>query len=153
MYYASLRDLIVTLGNYPNLSLLNAGNAINRGVEFNSEWTAWGHIRVQGGYAYVRSTNLPPLVPANKFNYSVTVPVRRLTMDFSGISSGRRAANAKRTTYLDRYTDARLRLSYPLGEHSTLFAQVDNLFDRRYEFLSGYPMPGINATGGVTLRF
>jgi outer membrane cobalamin receptor len=153
VYYASLQDLIVVLGYYPDLSLLNAGNAINRGVEFNSEWTPLGQIRVQGGYAYVRSTNLAPLVPASKFNYSITIPLRRLTADFSGISAGRRYTDTTHTAYMGQYTDARVRLSYPLGEHSTLFALVDNLFDRQYEFLPGYPMPGINATGGFTLKF
>jgi iron complex outermembrane receptor protein len=153
VYYASLRDLIVTLGRYPNLSLLNAGDAANRGVEFNSEWTSRRHIRLQGGYAYVRSTNLPPLIPASKLNYSISLPLRRLTLDFNGITAGRRYASTARTRRLSRYTDARLRLSYPLGEHSTVFALVDNLFDRRYEFISGYPMPGVNATGGLTVKF
>ncbi len=153
VYYASLRDLIVTLGNYPDLALLNAGDAINRGVEFNSEWNLGGRIRVQGGYAYLRSTNLAPLVPANKFNYSVSIPLRRLTVDFSGISVGRRHADTAHTAYLNGYTDGTLRLSYPLAERSTVFALVDNLFNRRYEFLPGYPMPGTNAAGGITLKF
>jgi len=34
-----------------------------------------------------------------------------------------------------------------------LFALVDNLFNRRYQLIPGYPMPGINAAGGVTLKF
>jgi vitamin B12 transporter len=153
VYYANLRDLIVTLGNYPDLVLLNAGDAVNRGFEFNSEWTPPGHVRVQAGYAYLRSTNLAPLVPSNKLNYSVAIPVRRLTVNFSGISAGRRYADTTHTNYLDGYTDATLRLSCPLGEHSTVFVLADNLFNRRYEFLPGYPMPGINAAGGFTLRF
>jgi outer membrane cobalamin receptor len=153
VYYASLRDLIVVLGNYPNLVTLNDGNAVNRGVEFNSEWNPLGRVRVQAGYAYLRSTNLAPLVPANKFNYSVAIPVRRLTVDISGISAGRRYADTTRTTYLGSYTDATLRLSYPLGERASVFALVDNLLNRRYEFLQGYPMPGINAAGGFTLKF
>ncbi len=153
VYYANLRDLIVSLGNYPNMVTLNGGNAINRGVEFNSEWTPVGRVRVQAGYAYLQSTNLAPLVPANKFNYSIAIPVRRLRVDFSGISAGRRYADLTHTTYLGSYTYATLRLSHPLGEHTAVFALVDNLFNRRYEFLAGYPMPGINAAGGFTLKF
>jgi len=153
LYYANMRDLIVTLGNYPNLDLLNAGDAINRGVEFRSEWTPWGRIRVQGGYAYVRSTNLAPLVPQHKFNYSVSVPLRRLTADFSGISAGRRFADTRHTSYLGEYTVARLRLAYPLSEHVTSFVLIDNLFNREYAYLSGYPMPGVNAAGGLSVKF
>ena len=153
VYYADLKNLIVSLGNYPNMTTLNAGNALNRGVEFNSEWTPWRHIRVQGGYSYLRSTNLAPYVPANKFNYSVEIPMRRFTADLSGISAGRRFTDTTHTSYLGEYTDATLRLSYSLSEHSTVFALVDNLLNRRYEFIPGYPMPGINAAGGFTLKF
>jgi hypothetical protein len=30
---------------------------------------------------------------------------------------------------------------------------VDKLFDRGYSVVPGYPMPGINATGGLSLSF
>jgi len=42
---------------------------------------------------------------------------------------------------------------HQLGEHSTVFALVDNLFNYQYEYLPGCPMPGINAAGGFTLKF
>jgi hypothetical protein len=29
---------------------------------------------------------------------------------------------------------------------------VDNFIDERYEVVTGYPMPGINAAGGFSLR-
>ena len=153
VYYASLQNLIVSLGNWPNMTTLNAGNALNRGVEFNSECLLPRHIRIQGGYGYVRSTNLAPYVPADKFNYSIEAPLRRLTADFSGISVSRRYTDMTHTSYMGTYTDAALRLSYPLTERTSVFALVDNLFNRRYEFLPGYPMPGINASGGFTVKF
>jgi outer membrane receptor protein involved in Fe transport len=30
---------------------------------------------------------------------------------------------------------------------------VDNLFNRRYEVLAGYRMPGTNAAAGIDLKF
>ena len=152
-YYADLHNLIVSLGNWPDMTTLNAGNALNRGFEFNSEWTPRRRVRVQGGYSYLRSTNLAPYVPANKFNYSVEVPVRRLTADFSGVSMGRRFDDITHTSYMGGYTNATLRLSYPLGERSTIFAMIDNLFNERYRFIPGYPMPGVTAAGGFTVKF
>ncbi len=92
-------------------------------------------------------------MPAGKFNYSVAIPLRRLTLDLSGISAGRRFVDATHTGYLGAYSDATLRLGYPLGERSTVFVLLDNLLNRRYEFLRGYPMLGINAAGGFTLKF
>jgi iron complex outermembrane receptor protein len=151
-YYADLRDIIVTLGRYPNMTLLNAGSAINRGMEFSGEWTTARRIRLQGGYAYLRSTNPQVLVPRNKVNYSLSLPLRKSNLDFSGISAGRRPGNVARTVYLDAYSNARLRLSHPLNEHLTVFAMVDNLFNQSYEYLPGYPMPGISAVGGFTWK-
>ncbi|HTP88947.1 MAG TPA: TonB-dependent receptor [Bryobacteraceae bacterium] len=153
VYYARLDDMIVVLGRYPNLNLQNAGAAINRGLEVSSEWRPLGRVRVQGGYGYVRSTNLAPYVPAHKVNYSVEFPVRRLTVDFSGITVGQRYTSTAHTAHLDGYTDATLRLSYPLGERWTFFAMADNLFNQSYQFLPGYPMPGVNGSGGFMLRF
>jgi outer membrane receptor protein involved in Fe transport len=135
------------------MTTLNAGNAINRGVEFSSEWMPWRRIRVRGGYNYITSTNLAPYVPANKFNYSVEIPVGRLAADFSAISAGRRFTDTTHTTYLGEYTDATLRLSYRLGERTTLFLLADNLLNRSCQLIPGYPMPGINAAGGFTLKF
>jgi outer membrane cobalamin receptor len=79
--------------------------------------------------------------------------MHRLTADFSGISAGQRYTDTTHPSYLGEYTDATLRLSYPLGERTTVFALVDNLFNRRYQLIPGYPMPGINAAGGFTLKF
>ncbi len=153
VYYSSLQNLVVSLGNWPNMTTLNAGSAINRGVEFSSEWMPGRRIRVRGGYNYIASTNLAPYVPANRFNYSVEIPVGRLTADLSGSSAGRRFTDTTHTTYLGEYTDATLRLSYRLGERTTFFLLVDNLFNRTYQLIPGYPMPGINAAGGFTLKF
>ena len=35
----------------------------------------------------------------------------------------------------------------------TAFVSVDNLLDKRYEVLAGYPMPGINASAGLMVTF
>jgi outer membrane receptor protein involved in Fe transport len=35
----------------------------------------------------------------------------------------------------------------------SLFVLVDNLFNRRYEVVTGYPMAGVNALGGIDIHF
>jgi len=35
----------------------------------------------------------------------------------------------------------------------SVFPTLDNLFDRRFEGVPGYTMPGVNAAGGVTVSF
>ncbi|MGE5568648.1 MAG: TonB-dependent receptor [Rhodospirillales bacterium] len=152
-YYADLSNLIVVTGRFPNLQLLNAGSAVNRGVEAMLRWRAQRRVAIQAGYAALRSTNLAPYVPANKFNYSVEFDAGRAFVSFGGMLVGKRWADQQHTSELDRYLLGVLRLTVPVNRKWNVFATVDNLFNRRYEVVPGYPMPGANAAGGFTVSF
>lgn len=152
-YYASLSNLIITTGRYPNMKLLNAGAALNRGVETTGRWRAHRRVALQGGYMWLRSTNLAPYIPAQKFNYGVDVDAGRAFVYFGGMSIGSRWADAAHKTKLDAYQFGSLKFTVPVSSGWRFTAAVDNLFNRRYQVVTGYPMPGINAAGGITVSF
>jgi iron complex outermembrane receptor protein len=152
-FYAELSDLIVTTGRYPNLALRNTGAALNRGIEVAGRLRASRRVAIHSGYAYLRSTNLAPYVPSNKWNYGADVNAGRVFVYFGGMMVGERWADAQHSSKLAGYPLGELKLTVPLGERWRVFALVDNLFDRRYSVVPGYPMPGINATGGLSLSF
>ena len=87
-YYASLDNLVVTTGRFPNLQLLNSGAALNRGIETTARWRVHRRVTVQSGYAYLRSTNLALYVPGQKFNYGIDVDAGRASIYFGGMSVG-----------------------------------------------------------------
>jgi outer membrane cobalamin receptor len=152
-YYASLDNLIVTPGYYPNLRLLNTGAALNRGIETTARWRVHKRVAVQSGYAYLRSTNLAPYVPAQKFNYGIDVDAGRALLYFGGMSVGARWADSQHSGKLEAYTLGSLKMTVPLNRQWHLTAMVDNLFNQSYQVVTGYPMPGINAAGGFTVSF
>lgn len=152
-YYSSLSNQIVTLGRFPNLRLENAGRAILRGVDIQSQWRPSRAWMVSAGAGVLRSAQIAPLIPANKFNGSVRYQLRRFTAGLSAMVVGRRFANAARTAELGGYPLLTLQGSWRASRRTTFFALADNLLNRRYEILPGYVMPGINAAGGVTLQF
>jgi outer membrane receptor protein involved in Fe transport len=152
-YYADLSNLIIVTGRYPNLQLLNGGGALNRGVEAMLRWRAHRRLTIQSGYAALRSTNLSPYVPANKFNYAVEFDAGRAFVSFGGMLAGKRWADAQHTRELDSYQLGTLRLTVPVNKNWSFFGTVDNLFNQRYEVIPGYPMPGANAAGGFTVSF
>jgi outer membrane receptor protein involved in Fe transport len=153
VYYADLSNLIVTTGRFPNLNLQNTGHALNRGWEGSVRWRPQKRVALQSGYAYLRSTNLAPYVPAHKWNYAVELDAGRVFVHVGGMTVGRRWADAGRTRELPGYTLATLRFTVPVKRHWNLFGMLDNLLDRRYEVVNGYPMPGVNATGGFSFSF
>jgi len=46
-----------------------------------------------------------------------------------------------------------MKCTIPIRRRLSVFALVDNLLNRRYEVVTGYPMPGLNAVGGMDIRF
>ncbi|MBM3744219.1 MAG: TonB-dependent receptor [Acidobacteria bacterium] len=152
-YYADLSNVIVTLGRFPNLQLDNAGRALHRGLEGTARWSARPGLHLNAGYAWLHSTNLPPLLPEHKWNYAVEWDARRAFLHLGGMSVGRRFADLTRRRQLGAYTLATLRLSVPLQRGWNAHVTVDNLLNRRYEVLAGYPMPGVNALAGMSFRF
>lgn len=152
-YYSSLSNQIVTLGRFPNLRLENSGRAILRGVEVQSQWRASRAWMVSAGKGVLRSAQIAPLIPANKFNGALHYQHSRFSASLSAMVAGRRYANAARTATLGGYPLLTLQGSWKASRRATVFALVDNLLNRRYEILPGYVMPGVNAAGGVTLHF
>lgn len=152
-FYATLSNLIVTTGRYPSLALWNTGAALNRGIEIAGRWRASRRVAIQSGYAYLRSTNLAPYVPSNKFNYGADVNAGKVFVYFGGMVVGERWANPQHTAKLAGYPLGELKLSVPVRERWRVFTLVDNLFNRQYSVVPGYPMPGINAMGGLSISF
>jgi outer membrane cobalamin receptor len=152
-YYADLSNLIVVTGRFPTLQLQNAGVAPNRGIETTARWQAARRLTMHGGYAYLRSTNLTPYVPAHKLNYGTEMNLSRVLLYFGGMSVGRRFANAQHTQQLDGYNLGTVKMTLPVRERFQVFTLVDNVFNRRYEVIPDYPMPRINASGGISVAF
>ncbi len=152
-YYADLSNMIVTLGRYPNLALRNAGRALNRGAEIEARWKPVSRLQWVNSYAYLRSTNLAPYVPAHKWNTAVNLDAGKAFLHLGATTVGERWANANKTAKLGGYTNVTLKCTVPAGRGRNVFFLVDNLLDRSYQVVTGYPMPGVNAAGGFTLEF
>lgn len=61
--------------------------------------------------------------------------------------------NLSNTVRLDGYTLASIRASYPINAAVEVFGRVENLFDAKYQTVSGYGSYGRNAYAGVRAKF
>ena len=152
-YYANIDNLIVVTGFPPNLKLQNTGRAINKGLEGHGRWQPARRASFNAAYAYLHSTNLAPYSPQNRLTYSLDLDATRLFFSLGGNTVGRTYSAAGQRSPVGPYTVATFKCTAPVGERMSLFVLVDNLFNRRYEVLSGYVMPGTNAAGGIDLKF
>ena len=152
-YYANLQNLIVTTGFWPNLTLANAGRAVNKGLEAHARWRVGRRARFNAAYAFLHSTNLAPYSPQNRLTYSLDFEAKRVFISLDGNTVGRTWGGAGQTLPVGGYTVVSLKCTAPAGERTSVFVLVDNLFNRHYEVLAGYPMPGTNVAGGLELKF
>jgi iron complex outermembrane receptor protein len=152
-FYANIDNLIVTTGYYPNMKLQNTGQAINKGLEAHARWQPVRRVSFNSAYAYLHSTNLAPYSPQNRLIYSLDVDAKRAFLSFGGNTVGRTYGDVSQTSPVGGYTVATFKCTAPMGKHTSVFVMVDNLFNRRYEVLSGYIMPGTNAAAGIDLKF
>jgi len=153
LFYADLSNLIAVTGRYPNLVLANTGRALNRGLETSVRWRPARRLSLYSGYAWLRSTNLSPYVPEHKLDWSVQFDAGKFFVHAGATTAGSRWADAAHQQKMESYTNATARITAPVGRRASLFVLVDNLLNRRYEVVQGYPMPGTNAAAGVTLGF
>jgi len=153
LYYANLTDQIVTVGNYPNLELLNTGKAVNKGVEASLRWSVRRRISTSVGYAYLHSTNLAPLVPQTRATLGLDWDLKRAFMHLGLQAVARRYTDESHTTQLGAYPLASAKITLPLQRNLDLLVMLDNALNHKYEVLPGYPMPGVNAAGGISIHF
>ena len=65
------------------------------------------------------------------------------------VSNGRRYNDAANRVRLGGYTLFNLTANYQFDKDVTLFARINNLFDKKYELAEGYGTPGFNALVGI----
>ena len=71
------------------------------------------------------------------------------------MSNARRAGSAN-TQKVNGFTVANMRLAWPipaLGKKGEVFVAIENLFDAKYVYRQGYPMPGRSGQIGLSASF
>jgi len=70
-----------------------------------------------------------------------------------GLTVGRTWFDTAHSRPLSGYPVVNLNAAAPIGAHTLILLSIDNLLDRDYRVLNGYPMPGITGAAGFTVRF
>jgi vitamin B12 transporter len=144
-------------------SLENIGEATTEGVEAFVSVAVTDRFKVRGDYTYTDAiddtTGLELLRrPKHKASLNlIWLPTDRLsfsaTMLYVGSQvDGNRSFSIQRLD-ADPYFLVNLAADYDLGKGVTLFARIDNLFDRRYESPTGFQRPGFGVFAGIRVNF
>jgi vitamin B12 transporter len=144
-------------------SLENVGQATTEGVETFVSVAVTDRFKVRGDYTYTDAiddtTGLELLRrPKHKASLNlIWLPTDRLTISATALYvgsqvDGNRSFSIQRLD-TDPYYVVNLAADYDLGRGVTLFARIDNLFDKRYENPTGFQRPGFGVFAGIRVNF
>jgi vitamin B12 transporter len=138
------------------------GGARRQGVEIQFEHVLNAFVRSSWNYTYLENTGTPSGVdhpvllaysPRHTANVTAVItPSKRWEIDPTlRYEDARFSGNDRAGTKLGSQLIMDLRIAYQWRQLE-LFLGVKDLTDKRYEEVSGYPLPGRTAYAGVRLR-
>jgi len=137
----------------------NIGSAVIDGLEFTSVLSPWGHLDIDFGYSFTyardnKTGNRLIYRPDNKYDFGIKVKkVYGFDIALTGEYYDKSYADTANTIIVKGHFTAGLDIEKKFNDHCTVTLAVDNAFDKEYQFIRGYPMPGTAVTGGIKLSF
>ena len=156
-FHNEIKNLINANATFTSLE--NVGRATTKGAEVFASLSIMDRFKLRADYTYTDATDDTTGLellrrPKHKASLNLTwLPIDRLsfsaTMLYVGSQvDGNRSFSIQRLD-TDPYFLVNLAADYDLGKGVTLFARIDNLFDRRYESPTGFQRPGFGVFAGV----
>ena len=157
-YRNRVRNLIVFQCDASfNCAPQNVANATLQGVTLELEARV-GDLVVSASADFQRpeddaSGNLLPRRARRHAAVAVAQSWSALRIGAELIASSQRFDDAANTRRMGAYAIANLTADYALGRGWTLFARLDNAFDKRYELAADYNTAGANVFAGIRYRY
>ncbi|NSL87161.1 TonB-dependent receptor [Chitinophaga sp. Mgbs1] len=143
---------------------VNLGNYTMKGLELSLRQTIVKQWQFFAGLTLLDpSISNLPYAPKTAITAGINGRIGPVAIVFDGQSQSKvwalnksRSADATNTEQIDGFTVVNTRISYVLpvlGQQGEAFVNVENLFNERYAYRPGYPMPGIWFQAGVSASF
>jgi iron complex outermembrane receptor protein len=136
------KNIILTQGVYPNLTLSNSGSFVHRGVEFSGSAFLSNDFHLQTSYSFIDPGKETRSVPKHKLfiGGDYTYRIATFSLSIQHIEGMYGKDNSQNS--LDNYTNIGAKISIRATSQFSLNFSADNILDKSYQTILGYPMPG-----------
>lgn len=132
----------------------NTGKFHNKGFELEASYSILSNLQASASWAYLHCDSDNLYSPKNKLNAEVTYSPGNFSFSIEEMSIwGMKYGNPDGSSIDYTLLNLRASYTYPAKVPVTLFVKIDNITDRHYEIIYGYPMPGATFMGGVEVKF
>ncbi len=137
----------------------NIATAVIQGLELENKIFISDNLNLDINYTYLIAKD------EDTHKYLVYQPINKidtclryngyngLTVELKGQFTGQRFGDATNTDKVKQFFVLGVSVSKKFKTGVTCFAHIDNLVNRKYEVIRGYPMPGFSFTGGLKAEF
>lgn len=131
----------------------NVGAFANKGVEFSSDFRATDRLKFNANYSFLHMGTVYTGAPVHKLYLGATWTPGRFSANVGIMGIKDLYLSTGDNAVKSSYADLKARLAYRLTDWISVFVRGDNLLNRRYQTMLGFPEPGITVLGGVALKF
>lgn len=133
----------------------NSGDFNNKGVEFMMNYRSESGFRLNANYTYIHMEKALPGTPGHNLFISPVFQQGKwiLRLKLQGIFDLYNFTGQSVEVLEENYQLLGVRVGYQASSFLNVFLAGNNLLDQEYQINFGYPMPGINFMGGLSLRF
>ncbi len=151
-YLLNGKNLILMTGRFPNILNVNTGSVNNKGIEVETNVKPFENILMNAVYSYLNTENV--IVGAPEQQYSIETVYKYHNYEIGLVIKGvqdliKLNDPAKSIIKKESYTLLNLFTAYRLFQNLSFTFHLDNILDRQYEIINGYPMPGRSFLAGV----
>ncbi len=143
------KNIILTQGVYPNLTLSNSGSFVHRGVEFSGSAFVSNDLHLQTSYSFIDPEKETRSVPKHKLFIGGDYTYRSATFSLSIQHVAGMYGSDNSQNLLRDYTNIGAKVSIHASSQFSTNLSADNLLDKSYQTILGYPMPGRTLSVGI----
>jgi len=137
----------------------NVSSALSEGIECETKAYLGKSFETDFNYTYTRAKDeeadkYRTYWPKHKFSSGISYKNTHGTkLHLTGQYVTKRFTNTSNTDHLDDYFTAGLDLQQKLRKDLKVFISLDNIFNRKYQRVKGYPLPGFSVMSGLEWEF
>lgn len=146
------KNIILTQGVYPNLTLSNSGSFVHRGVEFSGSAFLSNDFHLQTSYSFIDPGKETRSVPKHKLfiGGDYTYHITTISLSIQHIVGMYGSDNSQNP--LEDYTNIGAKVTVHALSQYSINLSVDNLLNKSYQTIFGYPMPGRTLSIGINWK-
>lgn len=148
-------NLIQVAGVPPTLKRQNIGSFDNKGIEFSGKYRVMKNLMLHGNYSYVHIEKAVLAAPRQQVNITANYSYKIWNFNLSAQHIDKLYTRLKTpvlSEITESYTLVNARIAAKPLKYLEVYVTANNILNQKYEINLGYPMPGINFIGGISVK-